>query len=149
MAEFTAGDPMREGVLYTHLSRCEISRCLREMGTPASCHKEALQALTELLGLEIRIAHYPPYCSKHNPIEHRLFPHITRACLGVMFHSVKIAKQFMEKAKTRTGLKITVDVLQGIYETGKKGSADFIKNRRIVFDDCLPRWNYRTLPQGR
>ncbi len=26
--------------------------------------KEALQALAERLGLEIRVAHYPPYCSK-------------------------------------------------------------------------------------
>ncbi|MGZ8908283.1 MAG: ISAzo13-like element transposase-related protein [Methylobacter sp.] len=28
------------------------------------------------------------YCSKYNPIEHRLFAHITRACQGVVFHSV-------------------------------------------------------------
>ena len=66
--------------------------------------KEALEKLADRLELEIRVAHYPPYCSKHNPIEHRLFPHITRACQGVVFHSVAIAKQFMEKAKTSKGL---------------------------------------------
>jgi Rhodopirellula transposase DDE domain len=110
--------------------------------------KEALQALAELLGLEIRIAHYPPYCSKHNPIEHRLFPHITRACQGVVFHTVDIAKQFMEKAKTSTGLKVTVAILAGVYETGKKCATDFLKNMRIVFDENLPRWNYRALPQA-
>ena len=38
LAEFTAGDPMREGVLWTNLSRCEISRRLADMGTPASRH---------------------------------------------------------------------------------------------------------------
>ena len=38
LAEFTAGDPMREGVLWTNLSRCEISRRLQELGTPASRH---------------------------------------------------------------------------------------------------------------
>ena len=38
LAEFTAGDPMREGVLWTNLSRREISRRLNEMGTPASRH---------------------------------------------------------------------------------------------------------------
>ena len=38
LAEFTAGDPMREGVLWTNLSRCEISRRLRETGTPTSRH---------------------------------------------------------------------------------------------------------------
>jgi len=31
--------------------------------------KEALQALADRLGVEIRVAHYPPYCSKYNPIE--------------------------------------------------------------------------------
>lgn len=107
-----------------------------------------MQALADCLGLEIRIAHYPPYCSKHNPIEHRLFPHITRGCQGVVFHTLDIAKQFMEKAKTTTGLKVTVDILAGIYETGKKCAADFIQNMPIVFDYFLPRWNYRALPQG-
>ena len=79
----------------------------------------------------------------------RLFPHITRACQGVVFHSVDIAKQFMEKARTSTGLKVTVDILAGVYETGKKCATDFLKNMRIVFDENLPRWNYRALPQSR
>lgn len=109
--------------------------------------KEALQALANRLGLEIRVAHYPPYCSKHNPIEHRLFPHITRACQGVVFHSVEIAKQFMEKAKTSTGLKVTVDILNGVYVTGKKCAAHFLETMQIVFDEFLPRWNYRAIPQ--
>jgi DDE family transposase len=30
------------------------------------------------IGIEIRIAHFPPYTSKLNPIEHHVFP-ITRA----------------------------------------------------------------------
>ena len=108
--------------------------------------KEALQQLAERLGLEIRIAHYPPYCSKHNPIEHRLFAHVTRACQGVTFHTVDIARQFMAKAKTTTGLKVTAEVLGGVYVKGKKVAADFVKNMRIVFDEHLPRWNYRAVP---
>ena len=109
--------------------------------------KEALQKLADRLGLDIRVAHYPPYCSKHNPIEHRLFPHITRACQGVVFHSVAIAQQFMEKARTSTGLKVTVAILTGVYDTGKKCAADFLDTMRIIFDDHLPRWNYRAIPQ--
>jgi hypothetical protein len=108
--------------------------------------KEALQKLADQLEVEIRVAHFPPYCSKHNPIEHRMFPHITRACQGVVFHSVAIAKQFMEKAKTTTGLKVTVDILTGIYTIGKKCAANFLKNIRIIFDEHLPRWNYRAIP---
>ena len=43
--------------------------------------KEDLQGLANQLG-RCASAHYPPYCSKHNPIEHQVFPHITRACQG-------------------------------------------------------------------
>lgn len=110
--------------------------------------KEALQNLANKIGLEIRVAHYPPNCSKHNPIEHRLFSHVTRACQGVVFHSMSIAKQFMEKSRTNTGLKVSVDVLEGIYETGKKCSSGFKKNMKIVFDEFLPKWNYRAVPQS-
>jgi hypothetical protein len=38
--------------------------------------KYDLGRLSESIGLEIRIAHYPPYCSKYNPIERRFFPHL-------------------------------------------------------------------------
>ncbi len=110
--------------------------------------KEALQHLADRLGLEIRIAHYPPYCSKHNPIEHRLFAHVTRACQGVTFHSVAIARKFMAMTNTTTGLKVTVDVLDGVYVKGKKVAADFLANMRIVFDAHLHRWNYRATPAG-
>lgn len=110
--------------------------------------KEDLQRLANQLGLELRVAHYPPYCSKHNPIEHRVFPHLTRACQGVIFHTVEIAKQFMERAKTSTGLRVTVSILGKVYATGRTGAKSFKENMKIVFDDYLPQWNYRALPEG-
>ncbi len=30
---------------------------------------------------DVRVAHYPPSCSKYNPIEHRLFCHVTRPAM--------------------------------------------------------------------
>jgi hypothetical protein len=68
--------------------------------------KQDLQALVNELGIEIRIAHYPPYTSKYNPIEHRLFPHLSGVCQGVIFESVEMVKDLMAKAKTLTGLKV-------------------------------------------
>jgi hypothetical protein len=134
---------------YPHASRLLIL-CDGGGSNASNRHvfKEALQELATRLGLEIRVAHYPPYCSKYNPIEHRLFPHITRACQGVIFHTVDIAKQFMEQAKTSTGLKVTVDVLQGAYETGKKCAHNFLDTMTIKFDNVLPRWNYTAAPQA-
>lgn len=87
--------------------------------------KAALQAAANRLELEIRVAHYPPYESKYNPIEHRLFPHVTRACQGVVFVSVPLVKQLMEKAKTKKGLKVTVDVLSENYPIGVKAPVGF------------------------
>lgn len=109
--------------------------------------KEDLQRLADRLGLEIRVAHYPPFCSKHNPIEHRVFPHVTRACRGVIFHSVEIARQFIERAKTSTGLRVTVRLLDKVYATGRKVAEGFKDAMKILFDDHLPKWNYRALPQ--
>jgi len=90
--------------------------------------KEDLQELANRLGLEIRVAPYPPYCSKYNPIEHQVFPHVTRACQGVIFHTVDIAQQFIERTKTTTGLRVTVRLLDKVYQTGRKYAADFKHN---------------------
>jgi len=108
--------------------------------------KEDLQGLANRLGLEMRVAHYPPYCSKHNPIEHQVFPHITRACQGVIFPTVDIARQFIERTKTATGLRVTVRTLDKGYQTGRKYAADFKQNMKILFDEYLPKWNYRAVP---
>jgi len=108
--------------------------------------KQDLQALADEIGVEIRIAHYPPYCSKYNPIEHRFFPHVTRACQGVIFTSLELVKELLEKTSTTTGLKAFVHIIDKVYAIGRKVAADFKENMRIVFDDFLPQWNYRALP---
>lgn len=108
--------------------------------------KEDLQALANRLGLEIRLAHYPPYCSKYNPIEHRVFPHITRACQGVPLETVEIAQHYLEKTETTTGLKVVVRILDKIYETGRTYAKYFKDTMTIDFDDYLPKWNYTAIP---
>ncbi|MDD2661589.1 MAG: hypothetical protein PHY54_18215 [Methylococcales bacterium] len=55
--------------------------------------KQDLQRLANEIGMEIRVAHYPAYCSKYNPIEHCLFPHVTRACQGVVFTNIERVKK--------------------------------------------------------
>ena len=109
--------------------------------------KEALQGLANRLGIEIRIAHYPPYCSKYNPIEHRLFPHVTRACRGVIFRTLEVARYYMAKTETATGLAVEVSVLDKVYETGRKCAAEFKESMKIAFDKLLPKWNYRAIPR--
>lgn len=109
--------------------------------------KEALQALVNEIGIEIRIAHYPPYTSKYNPIEHRLFPHLSRACKGVIFDSVNTVAEFMAKANTHTGLQVFTTIIAQAYQTGKKVAEGFKETMEIFFDDFLPQWNYTAKPQ--
>lgn len=110
--------------------------------------KEKLQNLVNTIGIEIRVAHYPPYCSKWNPIEHRLFPHITRCLQGVPLKSHELAKQLIEKTTTSTGLRVAANVIKKAYEKGKKVAENFKKTIKIRFDRNLGQWNYRVMPMG-
>jgi hypothetical protein len=109
--------------------------------------KADLQQLADRWGLEFRVAHYPPYCSKYNPIEHRLFCHVSRACRGVILTSLGLVQELMAKARTQTGLRVTVDVLEKVYQTGRRVAKDIKKALNLVRDSLLPKWNYRILPR--
>lgn len=108
--------------------------------------KQYLQALADELGIAIRIAHYPPYTSKYNPIEHRLFPHVTRACQGVVFKTMETVRTFMSKASTTRGLTVFASILDQIFETKRKVDDKFKQTMTIAFDAFLPQWNYVALP---
>ena len=111
--------------------------------------KHDLQQLADRIGLEIRIAHYPTYCSKYNPIERRFFPHIGRACAGMLFDTLDTVVSLMRRASTATGLTTTVNVIRRAYETGRNATDVMKQHLKIVYDDLLPNWNYRAIPQMR
>jgi len=110
--------------------------------------KHDLQLLADQMGVEIRVAHYPSYGSKYNPIERRLFPHITRACQGMLFDTLDTVVALMRKASTSTGLRTTVNVIRRHDETGRNATDQMKQNLKIVFDSLLSKWNYRAVPQN-
>ena len=118
-------------------------------GSNSSRHyifKSELQHLVDQLGVEIRMSYYPPYCSKWNPVEHRVFPHLTRAMRGVILTSYELTKTLLERATTSTGLQVLVHIINKVYETGRKAADDFKATMRILFDRHLGQWNYRAVP---
>ena len=112
----------------------------------AHLFRSDLQRLVNDLGIEIRVAHYPPYASKYNPIEHRVFPHLTRRLPG------------SDPAQRRPGRRTDAEghdadrslggrgSLDKVYETGRKVSKAIKDSINLVRDAVLPRWNYRILP---
>lgn len=64
----------------------------------------------------------------------------------MVFSSVELVKELMSKVTTKTGLEVEVTILDKVYETGRKVSTTFKEQMRVIFDDVLPRWNYRVPP---
>jgi hypothetical protein len=124
--------------------------CLADSGgSNSSRHhifKESLQHLSNNINMELRMAHYPPYTSKWNPVEHRVFPHITRSMSGVVLESVELVKILIKKTTTTTGLKVFARISKKYYETGKKVANDFYERANIVFDKKLGNLNYAINP---
>lgn len=96
------------------------------------------------LGIDIRIAHYPPYCSKWNPIEHRLFSQISRVWSGAVFNNVEEAREMASRARTKTGLAVFTSINRRTYETKKERNPLFKSecDKHIIKDEILPKWNY-------
>ena len=108
--------------------------------------KIELQKLANKIKVSLNISHYPPYASKWNPIEHRVFPHVTRAMSGVTLNSVEEAAQYIKNAKTSTGLKVKTNIIKKTYKKGKEVAKDFWDKINIEVDVSLPKFNYKISP---
>ncbi len=138
------------GILY-YANATSILMRMDGGGSNSSRHyifKQDLQALATEIGVEIRVAHYPPYTSKWNPVEHKAFPHITRALQGVVLTSHQLTKELIETTTTKKGLKVFASILNRIYETGRKVAKGFKESMTIIFDEFLGQWNYVTVPEN-
>lgn len=109
--------------------------------------KEDLQRLVDVLGIEIRVAHYPAYCSKWNLIEHRVFPHITRALQGVVFDHYETFKALVETTTTETGLVVRAHIMDKVYQTGRTVSSQYLEDKPMFHAEYLPHWNYTAVPR--
>jgi hypothetical protein len=115
-------------------------------GSNSSSHyivKEQFKELAVKLQVEIVVAHYPPYCSKWNPIEHKAFSYISKKWQGVVFHNHAIIKELAEQTTTKTGFSVKAYMNEKLYQTGKKASEEFMKTMPVIFNDFLPKWNYK------
>lgn len=106
--------------------------------------KQDFWGLAQRLQVNIMVAHYPPYCSKWNPIEHRFFCHVHRAWDGTVFENIQIVKELAQRTSTTTGLSIDVRINEGQYEIKRRVEDEFKNNINdyVRFSDMLPQWNY-------
>ena len=108
--------------------------------------KKLLQDLAKEIKLRIVVVHYPPYCSKYNPIERKLFAHVHRTIQGTILTDIQQVKELMSKTSTSTGLTVNVRVVEKDYPTGEFSDAKMIIQKRIFYHPELPSLSYTIIP---
>jgi hypothetical protein len=78
------------------------------------------EKLCDRFGLTATVCHYPPGCSKWNPIEHRLFSQITINWAGRPLRTLDIMLGYIRGTTTRTGLTVKACLDEGIYKRAQK-----------------------------
>jgi hypothetical protein len=72
--------------------------------------------------ITVTVSHYPPGASKWNPMEHRLFSHISNNRAGELFTTIEKTLKFISTTKTEPGLVVKSYLIDEYYETGIKVS---------------------------
>jgi hypothetical protein len=108
--------------------------------------KHRLLKLAAEIGVSIIVCHYPPYCSKWNPIEHRLFSQVHKAMEGVVFNDYHTVQKMIASTSTKTGLKVIVRLNLKEYQIGIKVDKKEIDEKRIHYHQTIPELNYRIYP---
>ena len=108
--------------------------------------KKSLQKLAQKINKKLVIAHYPPYCSKYNPIERRLFAQVHRTIKETILTDLEQVKKLMEKTATKTGLSVEVRINDKDYPLKQPSKAEEIVEKRILRHPTLPKLSYTILP---
>ena len=107
---------------------------------------QIIQKLCDPFGLTVTVCHYPAGASKWNPIEHRLFSHISLNWAGRPLDSYSTILNYARTTTTSKGLKVTASMLHGSYETGLVVSEERRQELSITRHKVLPQWNYTLHP---
>jgi len=110
--------------------------------------KDQLQHLCDRWGLTVTVAHYPTGASKYNPIERRLFSHITRNWAAEPLTDYNKILKLIRGTTTTTGLKVRAYLDTKEYPLKVKPSAQRLRELRITRHTILPKWNYTIAPSN-
>ena len=108
---------------------------------------EIQRQLCDRLGLTVTVCHYPTGASKWNPIEHRLFPEISKNWAAEPLVSYEKALKFIRTTKTKTGLKVRAQLDTADYPIGIKPSPEELAELSCKPKRVLPKWNYTLSPR--
>ena len=109
--------------------------------------KVKLQEMSNQLGLEITVTHFPPGTSKWNKIEHRLFSFISKNWRGKPLLDLAVIINLIAATTTEKGLVIECVADTKIYQKGIKVPDDVLESINISRHKFHGEWNYTISPQ--
>lgn len=104
--------------------------------------KMLLLQLAEEIGVEILVAHYPPYCSKFNPIERCLFCHVHRSIRDTILTDLAQVADLMRNTHTKTGLAVVVRVVDRHYPLRQPSESRLVDKKRVIAHPELGKFTY-------
>jgi transposase len=117
-------------------------------GSRAKAWKQNLQEkLCKRFGLTVTVCHYPPGCSKWNPVEHRLFSQISINWAGRPLRTLGIMLGYIRGTTTTTGLTVKAYLDEGIYRKGQKVAREEFERLMLKSHSVCPSWNYTISPR--
>jgi hypothetical protein len=119
-----------------------LADCGGSNGYRVALYREQLGLLATRLGIDIRVAHLPPYCSKYNPIDHRLFCHLSRALCGRLCESIEWMQLLFSKVTTQGGLSVVAEIARKVYYSGRQAGETFRQCESTIRDEILGKYNY-------
>ena len=109
--------------------------------------KQIQEKLSDGLGLTVTVCHYPPGCSKWNPIEYRLFSQISINWEGKPLKSLDLMLGYIRGTSTRKGLKVKAYLHKGSYQRGQKVTKAEMEQLNLHPHIVCPDWNYTIKPR--
>lgn len=109
--------------------------------------KHVQTQLCDELGLTVTVCHYPPNCSKYNPIERRLFSHISMNWAGKPLVNLEVMLAYIRGTKTATGLAVEASFLGGEFKKGERVSKKELNKLALRPHEQCPAWNYTIVPR--
>jgi len=103
--------------------------------------------LCDDLGLVVTVCHYPPGCSKWNPVEYMLFSQISKNWEGKPLRTLSIMLGYIRGTTTTTGLTVKAYLDEGIYRKGQKVTREDLDSLNVEAHNILPEWNYTLRPR--
>src|SRR3984885_7039040 len=109
--------------------------------------KQVQTRLCDELGLTVTVCHYPPTCSKYNPIERRLFSQISANWAGKPLLNLEVMLSYIRGTRTKTGLTVEASLLEREFKKGEAVSKKKLSQLALQPHDVCPAWNYNIVPR--